>query len=325
MKVGTRLVLAVLPAIVGVFLVAALAYWGEYGRTAPEWLVVVAGITTLGSLIITWRNTRYVGRRIERLARRVAPDATPRDRSALAAARGLIRPGAAGARDEIDSLGTSLDRLDAEATAAREESAEAGERVREYAALLTETVATVDRQLDEVRLPLHILLEHHFGSLNENQEEMLGAARQAADQAGEELRRLRLITQLDQGALALRRDPVAVADLLRGLQPLLVTEAQRRGLQLVFDLTPGLPRVSADRLRLQEALELLLRHLLRHTDPPQSVTIRLDRNEGGGVALYVHPGPVSILSPDVALARRIVGAHGGTLQLSRNEAALVLP
>ena len=41
------------------------AYWGKYSRTAPEVVVVVAGIATIVSLIVAWRNTRYVARRVE--------------------------------------------------------------------------------------------------------------------------------------------------------------------------------------------------------------------------------------------------------------------
>ena len=40
MKVGQRLFLAVIPAVLGVFTVALLAYFGQYARTAPEALVV---------------------------------------------------------------------------------------------------------------------------------------------------------------------------------------------------------------------------------------------------------------------------------------------
>ena len=48
MRVGQRLFVAVVPAVLGVCLVAALAYWGQYGRTAPAGLLVVALAASVG-------------------------------------------------------------------------------------------------------------------------------------------------------------------------------------------------------------------------------------------------------------------------------------
>ena len=58
MRVGQRLFLAVLPAIVGLLTVAGLAYFGEYAHEAPEWLVALALAASLGSAALAWRNTR---------------------------------------------------------------------------------------------------------------------------------------------------------------------------------------------------------------------------------------------------------------------------
>ena len=65
MKVGQRLFFAVIPAVLGVFTVAALAYFGQYEHTAPEALVLIAIIASVASLVVAWRNTRYVAQRIE--------------------------------------------------------------------------------------------------------------------------------------------------------------------------------------------------------------------------------------------------------------------
>ncbi|MBK5189414.1 MAG: hypothetical protein JJD97_14315, partial [Gemmatimonadaceae bacterium] len=68
MKVGQRLFLAVLPAVLGLFLVAALAYWGRYARSAPQLVIILASVAAVVSLVVSWRNTRYVVHRVERLA-----------------------------------------------------------------------------------------------------------------------------------------------------------------------------------------------------------------------------------------------------------------
>jgi signal transduction histidine kinase len=200
----------------------------------------------------------------------------------------------------------------------------AAARVHEYAELLAETTAAVARQIDELRLPLQILLDNHFGSLNENQEEMLGAARQAADAASLELRRLEQIANLDTGALQLRRDPVRVADLLRSLLPVLKADGDGRGVEVEMDVEPGLPRVAGDRMRLQEALELWLRHTVRHADPSHAVRI-VARRDDGGIAIVAEHGATSTLGPELALARRVVEAHGGTVELGGRRSSVRLP
>ncbi|MGE3615913.1 MAG: sensor histidine kinase [Gemmatimonadales bacterium] len=318
MKVSHRLFIAVVPAVFGVITVAALAYWGEYHRTAPEWFVGFAAASAVGSLIVSWRNTRFIARRIERLAAALPTEDGPR--SVLAAVRDVARPRSGADSDEIDTVMTELDRLTQQAAGVEERierrDREASERVQEYAALLAECAAEVGGQLDQVRLPLHILLDSPFGPLNENQAEMIAAARQAADLAGVELKRLEAIASLDRGALSLRRESVNVADVVRSLRPQIDAEASRRGVAIEWDLAPGLPRIQGDRDRLLEALELLFRHVARHADPAQPIRIAIDRGSEGGVAVTLDHGAASIFGPDVVLAGRVFAAHGGTMVTS---------
>ena len=136
MTIAQRLLLAVLPAIVGLLTVAGLAYWGNMYRAAPEWVVVAAAVAALGSLFLAWRNTRYVARRIERLAgrgtRRLGPNQSP-----LAVVRDAAHPGVSAAPDEIDSIEDEVDRLSSAMSLAeagsREREAAAAQRIQEYA------------------------------------------------------------------------------------------------------------------------------------------------------------------------------------------------
>jgi len=326
-RVGQRLFLAVTPAILGLLLVVALAYWGERFRAAPEWVVVVAAVAAVASLALGWQNTRYVARRIERIAGQ--PKRAPgKGLSPLGRVRNVALPRAGLDPDEIDSIEAVVDRLAGAVTVAEETSrrteAEAAERVQEYAALLAEAVSAVSRQLDEIRLPLHILLENHFGALNENQEEMLAAARIASDAANLELERLKAIADLDRGALRLRHQQLAISSLLNALRPLLESDADRHQVRLKLDIEPGLPRVAGDRVRLQEALELLLRHYLRHAPPGAQVTVTAAR-ASGDIRVVIAHGHVPTLTPDLAFARRVILAHAGTLDQGENETVLALP
>jgi signal transduction histidine kinase len=197
-------------------------------------------------------------------------------------------------------------------------------RVQEYAALLAEGASAVSRQLDEIRLAIHILLENHFGTLNENQEEMLAGARSAAEAAGTELARLREIAELDRGALNFRRDRVRVGDLLQALKPQLAADGERSGVGVTIDVVPGLPPVEGDRIRLQEALDLLLRHLVRHALPGSEITIAMERDHGD-VALDIANGASPTLDADVALAQRIIVAHGGRMEARDGLLRVLLP
>ena len=105
MRVGQRLFLAVLPAVFGLLSVAALAYWGQYARQAPNAVVSLAIAASILSLVMAWTNTRYVARRLERLA---PPLGLPTSRLGLARAAisGAFRGREASpARpDEIDTI-----------------------------------------------------------------------------------------------------------------------------------------------------------------------------------------------------------------------------
>lgn len=327
MKISQRLFLAVVPAIIGVFTVAGLAYWGEFHRAAPEWVVVIAAVSALGSLVLAWQNTRYVARRIERLAGSSERRPTP-SRSPLSMVRSAALPEADVAPDELDSIEEVVDHLSSAVTVAeaggRERERIAAERVQEYAVLLDEASAAVRRQLDEARIALHILLEHHFGPLNDNQDEMLEAARVAMEAAETEVARLGAIAQLDRGTLNVRRDPLRIADLLQSLRPQLEADGAKVGVTLTIDTLPGLPRILGDRVRLQQALELLLRHLVRHATPGTALTIATQA-ESGAVRIAVHHALPPTLDADVALARRIIEAHGGSIEVADDATVVTLP
>src|SRR5262249_27801738 len=120
MRVGQRLFLAVTPAVLGVLLVAALAYWGQRFRAAPEWVIVVAAAAVIASLVLAWQNTRYVARRIERIAGGPGSPA-PTGMSPLRRVRSIAMPRAGMDPDEIDSIEAAVDRLTGIATEAAEE------------------------------------------------------------------------------------------------------------------------------------------------------------------------------------------------------------
>ncbi len=307
MKTSQRLFLAVIPAVLGVLTVAGLAYWGEYARAAPEIVVIIAALAAVGSLVMAWYNTRYVAQRIAQLAAKVE-----------------VKSGL----DELDAIETVVDRYtsalrEAEQRRAKAQAA-ADTRIREHGELMSQVASTVSKGIDEIRLPLYILLENRFGDLNDNQEEMLESARTAAEQVNTDADRLAEIGALDRGALTLRSDRVHVADVIQSLRPTVDSEGARAGVRVEVDIEPALPPVTGDRGRLQEALALVLADSVRRTPSGGKVRIVIGA-KGHAISIVVEHGAPP--APDVAsaLAQRLIEAHGATFERSPGQISVNLP
>ncbi|HYW13010.1 MAG TPA: hypothetical protein VE871_13715, partial [Longimicrobium sp.] len=301
-RVGQRLFVAVLPAVLGVLAMAGLAYWGQRGREIPEWLLVAGILAAVASLVMAWRSTRYVARRIEALSRR--------------------RSGPAATDDPLDELDTLELRI-AESERrgdTREQAAEA--LVREYAGLLADASATVGRKLEEVRMPLHILLADSFGALNENQEEMIAAARQAADHADEALRFIGRIVDLDAGRVEPHPAPIRPAGLVAPLCPAVHARAGRAAAVFTADVSPALPHVLADAAQAREALGRLLDGYLARAEAGGE--LRLDGERvAEGVRIRIRDGAPPPM--DLALVRRLLRLQGAELRVSGDGTDVVFP
>lgn len=349
MKISTRLYITVAPAVLGVLALAGLAYWGEYARQAPELLVVIGAVAVVGSFVIAWLNARFVAHRIERLAGASAsarellvpapaptPGVTPQAGGALRGVVSAVAPGRAGRiPDEIDVIQQTLDRLSRAVGAAElDGQRHLEERVRDHARLLAAVADDATRQLDEVRLPLHILLDNRFGELNENQEEMLGAARTAAEAIEAELSSLRRIADLELGEREMRLERLRVADVIEGVAPVLTATSEAHDASLSTEIAPLLPAILADRVLLQEALATLLKLPLQ--DVASGTELRLTVNAAGGdasqlsnraplVEIELRGGAEARRTIHSALASRIVEAHGGRVEKGAGLLRISLP
>ena len=294
MKISSRLFLGMIPSAVGLFTVAGLAYWGQYAHTAPQLVVWAAGTATILSLAIAWWNARYVAQRVERLASRKGDEEV----------------------DELDVIEQRVESLGEAATAAKADAAraaeEAGRRNIEYATLLAEAATSASKQLAEARLSLHVLQDNHFGELNDNQEEMIGAAREATEAAEVELNHLREIADIDRGALALRRDLVKPGEIVSSLLPLYNAQAAKQGVRIMSELEPALPRVVGDRGRLQDALGLIFKDAVRYAVPGSTISVHA-ASAPASVTIIVNHGSPHSYTGDVALADRLIRAQGGSV------------
>lgn len=262
--------------------------------SASAWMLVGASALTVISLGVSWANYRYFTRRMARLAQATGTPVGTGRRS-----------------DEFDrieqvvgNLGSALSA--AEAERARVDAVAATER-REEATMLAGVVTDSLAQLEEIRLPLHILLDSPFGDLNENQEELLRDARNAADTIDTALRRLGQVADADRGAMTAQRELVQINDVVRSVLPLVRAAAERQGATVDVSLEPGLPRALADRVRLAEALTLLTTDAARHSGPQLPISIATARDNGAAL-VRIRPG----VGPSI-LASRLIAVQGGEL------------
>jgi signal transduction histidine kinase len=198
------------------------------------------------------------------------------------------------------------------------------QRARDYARFLASIADASARRLEDVRLPLHILLENRFGELNENQEEMLGAARAAAEAVDADLLSLREIAALDLGERTLRQDRMKLSELIDALRPLLMAAASQRAVALEFDITPLLPAITGDRALLQDALVTVLRESVLSASLNARVRVSVER-EGPSIAFLVSGGGSPVSTVRLAVAIRVVQAHAGSVIRSTTDLRIQLP
>jgi signal transduction histidine kinase len=325
--IAWRLAAGVLPSMLAVGLVVGLFYYGEYGRTAPRTILIVATVLTLVSMVVAWANATYFAERLARLARSTSKVAGGSERT-----------------DEFDRIERAVGKLDSALTAAEANRARsdalAAARLQQEATMLAGVVSDTLAQLDQVRLPLQILLESRFGDLNENQEELLRDARTAADAIDLALRRLGQVADIDRDALPIQRELVQINDVVRSVLPVARAVAERRGARTETSLEPGLPRVVADRARLAEALALFLADSAAESSGSNSLRISTAR---AGSSAVIRIAPVStgararasvpadvrpdqdgepVASAPLILASHLISAQGG--QVGIDDGALTL-
>jgi NtrC-family two-component system sensor histidine kinase KinB len=203
----------------------------------------------------------------------------------------------------------------------------------------TDLVATVSHELKtpltSLRLDLHLVLEEKLGPLTSKQMELLLDARDNAERLLAIVNNLLDLARLQQRQGEVELRPVAPLDLVQGVADAVRPRVEDKGIELVVDVPPDLPEVSADPARLRHALENLLDNAITYTDRGGRITLAAAPADDR-VAISVADTGIGIPAEHLchiferffrvpgqsrgtgtglglAIAREIVTAHGGSI------------
>lgn len=304
MRVVTRIQLSTAPALLGLITVALLAYFGEYSRQAPTVLVALVAVAAVASSLLAWHNARVLVLRVRAL-------------SSGFRALGLTPVRPVGVRDEFDELDAVRDQVSSlarseeelrDSSALRVRAAE--ERLLQYELSLQAVATVVQQQLEEARLALHILQTSPFGDLNENQEELIAAARAASEAANDELRVFARLAGSAGTALSLPLERQSLKSVME--TPLAMAlgghDAVHTSSRLL--LPADLPRVMVHLTSAHEALAALLRFAAAALAPSDRLQVKA-LADGNTVHVTVTPFPIfdSPVPLRCALALRLLEAQ----------------
>ena len=197
--------------------------------------------------------------------------------------------------------------------------------------------AFVDDASHELRTPLaahkaELELALRYGASDEELRAAIASAIEEADRLSQLAESLLVIARSDKGRLSLDLAPIRITDLFATLRVRMQARAERDGRTLTFDDASG-QAVSADRMRIEQALGNLVENALRHGAGAVRVWTR---HEDGRIEIHVSDDgggfPVEFLphaferfrradtarSGDgtglgLAIVEAIASAHGGTV------------
>jgi PAS domain S-box-containing protein len=200
-------------------------------------------------------------------------------------------------------------------------------------------VATASHELKtpltSIRLAVHLLLEETVGPLTPKQMELLLDARENSERLLAMVNNLLDLARLETGSRQLEVRPESPDSLLHAAADAVRHRADDKGVEIAFEIPPGLPAVAVDASRLGHALRNLLDNALTYTDRGGRVTLSASA-DSDAVILSVADTGIGIPADHVphvfekffrvpgqsrgtgtglglAIVNEIVAAHGGTI------------
>jgi signal transduction histidine kinase len=189
----------------------------------------------------------------------------------------------------------------------------------------------------ELRTPLTVIrsdLEALLDGVYEPTPEALASVQEETLLLARLVDDLRALAQAEAGQLRLEREPLDLAELLRGVAASFDLQAHGQGQELRLELDPDLPVVEADPVRVRQVAANLVSNALRHAPEAGCVTVRAEAlpaevrvsvaDDGPGIAeedvsrifdrFWRGPQPRAQGSGlGLTIARELVRAHGGRI------------
>ena len=212
-------------------------------------------------------------------------------------------------------------------------------RLRHLDEVKTGLISTVSHELKtpltSIRLAIHILLNEKLGPVSPQQMELLVTAREDSDRLYRVIEDLLDISRIESGEAEIKLEPVNVEELVLQATDKMRPAFRDHGITLTIKVAPDVPRLLADRSRLQLVFDNLLSNALKYTPIGGEVTIKAQLEDsmvrfavedtGIGIApeflprifekFFRVPGQEQISSGlGLTIAKEIVEAHGGAIE-----------
>jgi two-component system, NtrC family, sensor histidine kinase KinB len=207
--------------------------------------------------------------------------------------------------------------------------------------LKSDMVSTVSHELKtpltSVQMAVHLLLEEAVGPLNSKQIELLLAARQDSGRLLSMVNDLLDLTRIEQGRVKLEVRRIEPVDLANDAKARFEVRAEDASVRLEVEAGGRLPQVFVDRHRVDHVFDNLIGNALDHTGPGGHVRISV-KPQAGDVQFVVSDTGEGIPAEHLprifekfyrvpgskrggaglglAIAREIVNAHGGQLDVT---------
>lgn len=190
----------------------------------------------------------------------------------------------------------------------------------------------------DLRTPLTIIqgrLEGLLDGVYPRDEAQLGAILDETRLLSRLIDDLRTLALAEGGALPLQREPADLAALAEEAVAAFQPQAEMAGVTLALEISPDLPELELDPVRIREVLTNLVANALRYTPPVGKICLRCER-QGDEVVVSISDTGAGIppadlphifdrfyKSPDshgaglgLAIAHNLVTAHGGHISAS---------
>jgi two-component system OmpR family sensor kinase len=253
--------------LAGIVVVPPQAPFGYLlGRFAPMLAVVAAGFLILGTVLTSlmiFGPARRRLRALETAARRLG--------SGDLAARAPDRGG-----DEIAAVAQAFNAM-ADDLAARAEALSAADRARRQ--LLADVSHELNTPVTAMRGYLETLTMPEIALDDATRRRYLGIISDETARLERLIGELLELARLEGGGGALRIAPVRVAELFGRVKARHERACARAGVTMQADIGPGAETISADRDRLEQAVQNLAANAIRYA--PAGSTIRLESHRDG--------------------------------------------